>query len=327
MNIFKKSSFWIFLLILLLIVTILSILFGSVDIEFREIIDIMLGKDTPNSVIFWNIRLPRVIFSIITGINLAVSGLLLQIVLKNPMADPGILGISSGASLGAILVMLILPISASTLPLVAFLGGIFAFLMIMILAWNKEISPVRLILSGVAVNAMIGGIQSLILTLYSDKLQGVINFLNGNFSGKTWGQIDTMLIYSVPIFIIILLIRSKVNILNLPDKTAYNLGINIRNYRLIVASISVFLASITVSQVGLISFVGLVVPHLAKIIVGGNFKKLFPTTILMGAILVVFADFISRMIVRPLEIPISTVMSIIGGPYFLYLLHKQRGNK
>lgn len=134
-----------------------------------------------------------------------------------------------------------------------------------------------------------------------------------------------MLIYSIPIFIILLLFRSKINILNLPDSTAYNLGINIRNYRLIVASLSVFLASITVSQVGLISFVGLVVPHLAKIIVGGNFKKLFPTTILMGSVLVVFADFISRLIVRPLEIPIATVMSIIGGPYFLYLLHKQRG--
>lgn len=323
----KKSSFWIMLIFLLILVTILSISFGSVNIEFSEIIDIIIGKDTPNRVIFWNIRLPRVIFSIITGINLAVSGLLLQIVLKNPMADPGILGISSGASLGAILVMLILPISASALPFVAFLGGISAFLVIMIFAWNNDISPVRLILSGVAVNAMIGGIQSTIMTLYSDRLQGVINFLNGNLSGKTWAQIQTMLIYSIPIFILILLFRSKINILNLPDNTAYNLGINIRNYRFIVASLSVFLASITVSQVGLISFVGLVVPHLAKIIVGGNFKKLFPTTILMGSILVVFADFLSRMIVRPLEIPIATVMSIIGGPYFLYLLHKQRGDK
>ncbi|MDO4605651.1 MAG: iron ABC transporter permease [Helcococcus sp.] len=327
MKSFKKSSFWIILIFLLISVTILSISFGSVNIDFAEIMDIILGKDTPNRVIFMNIRLPRVIFSIITGINLAVSGLLLQIVLKNPMADPGILGISSGASLGAILVMLILPISTSALPLVAFLGGVSAFLMIMIFSWNNEVSPVRLILAGVAVNAMIGGIQSTIMTMYSDKLQGVINFLNGNLSGKTWIQIQTMLIYSIPIFIIILLFRSKINILNLPDNTAYNLGINIRNYRLIVASLSVFLASITVSQVGLISFVGLVVPHLAKIIVGGNFKKLFPTTILMGPILVVFADFIARMIVRPLEIPIATVMAIVGGPYFLYLLHKQRGDK
>lgn len=327
MKSFKKSSFWITLIFLLISVTILSISFGSVNIDFAEIMDIILGKDTPNRAIFMNIRLPRVIFSIITGINLAVSGLLLQIVLKNPMADPGILGISSGASLGAILVMLILPISASALPLVAFLGGVSAFLMIMIFSWNNEVSPVRLILAGVAVNAMIGGIQSTIMTMYSDKLQGVINFLNGNLSGKTWIQIQTMLIYSIPIFIIILLFRSKINILNLPDNTAYNLGINIRNYRLIVASLSVFLASITVSQVGLISFVGLVVPHLAKIIVGGNFKKLFPTTILMGPILVVFADFIARMIVRPLEIPIATVMAIVGGPYFLYLLHKQRGDK
>lgn len=327
MKSFKKSSFWITLIFLLISVTILSISFGSVNIDFAEIMEIILGKDTPNRAIFMNIRLPRVIFSIITGINLAVSGLLLQIVLKNPMADPGILGISSGASLGAILVMLILPISASALPLVAFLGGVSAFLMIMIFSWNNEVSPVRLILAGVAVNAMIGGIQSTIMTMYSDKLQGVINFLNGNLSGKTWIQIQTMLIYSIPIFIIILLFRSKINILNLPDNTAYNLGINIRNYRLIVASLSVFLASITVSQVGLISFVGLVVPHLAKIIVGGNFKKLFPTTILMGPILVVFADFIARMIVRPLEIPIATVMAIVGGPYFLYLLHKQRGDK
>ncbi|OOG23266.1 iron ABC transporter permease [Enterococcus casseliflavus] len=318
----------IYLSIILFFFLVLAIVFslkvGSVSITFSEIIAILQGAITENRSILMNIRLPRVIFSVLSGINLALSGLFLQIVLKNPMADPGILGISSGAALGATLVMLVLPVSVGLVPLVAFLGGILTFITILFLAWEKNLTPINMVLSGVAVNAIIGGIQSLIMIAFSDKLQGVITWLHGDLSGKEWQEVGILLSYSLPIIILSIFMIEKMNILNLPDKTVYSLGVNLRRNRMIIATISVFLAGVTISQVGLISFVGLIVPHISKLLVGGNMKKLFPCTILIGGLVTTIADLLARIIISPLEIPIGTIMSVLGGPFFLYLLSKQK---
>lgn len=319
---------YIYLSIILFFFLVLAIVFslkvGSVSITFSEIIAILQGAITENRSILINIRLPRVIFSVLSGINLALSGLFLQIVLKNPMADPGILGISSGAALGATLVMLVLPVSVGLVPLVAFFGGILTFITILFLAWEKNLTPINMVLSGVAVNAIIGGIQSLIMIAFSDKLQGVITWLHGDLSGKEWQEVGILLSYSLPIIILSIFMIEKMNILNLPDKTIYSLGVNLRRNRMIVATISVFLAGVTISQVGLISFVGLIVPHISKLLVGGNMKKLFPCTILIGGLVTTIADLLARIIISPLEIPIGTIMSVLGGPFFLYLLSKQK---
>ncbi|GAB6386314.1 FecCD family ABC transporter permease [Enterococcus cecorum] len=320
----KYCYLWVSLILFLLISIAFSLKIGSVSISFYEITELLEGGFTTNKNIFFNIRLPRVFFSVISGINLALSGLFLQIVLKNPMADPGILGISSGSALGATVVMLLLPVSVALVPLVAFLGGMVSFFIILLFAWEKSLSPTRLVLSGVAVNAIIGGLQSVLMITYSDKLQGVITWLNGDLSGKTWEQVKMILIYSLPIIILSIFMIDKMNILNLPDRTIYSLGVNVRQNRVIVASIAVFLAGITVSQVGLISFVGLIVPQIGKILVGGNMRKLFPCVMLIGSIVVTIADLLARSIISPLEIPIGTVMSVLGGPFFLFLLSKQK---
>ncbi|MEB7481143.1 FecCD family ABC transporter permease [Enterococcus faecalis] len=320
----KYCYLWVSLILFLLISIAFSLKIGSVSISFYEIKELLEGGFTTNKNIFFNIRLPRVFFSVISGINLALSGLFLQIVLKNPMADPGILGISSGSALGATVVMLLLPVSVALVPLVAFLGGMVSFFIILLFAWEKSLSPTRLVLSGVAVNAIIGGLQSVLMITYSDKLQGVITWLNGDLSGKTWEQVEMILIYSLPIIILSIFMIDKMNILNLPDRTIYSLGVNVRQNRVIAASIAVFLAGITVSQVGLISFVGLIVPQIGKILVGGNMRKLFPCVMLIGSIVVTIADLLARSIISPLEIPIGTVMSVLGGPFFLFLLSKQK---
>ncbi|WP_438785640.1 FecCD family ABC transporter permease [Enterococcus sp. DIV0421] len=318
----------IYLSIMLFLFLVLAIVFslkvGSVSITFSEINAILQGAITENRSILINIRLPRVFFSVLSGINLALSGLFLQIVLKNPMADPGILGISSGAALGATLVMLVLPVSVGLVPLVAFFGGILTFITILFLAWEKNLTPINMVLSGVAVNAIIGGIQSLIMIAFSDQLQGVITWLHGDLSGKEWQEVGVLLSYSLPIIIFSIFMIEKMNILNLPDKTIYSLGVNLRRNRMIIATISVFLAGVTISQVGLISFVGLIVPHISKLLVGGNMKKLFPCTILIGGLVTTIADLLARIIISPLEIPIGTIMSVLGGPFFLYLLSKQK---
>ena len=321
----KKYTRSLLLLVgLLLILCGVSILFGSVSIPLAEMGQILSGIKTKNFSVFIFIRLPRVIFSLITGINLAMSGLLLQTVLKNPLADPGIMGISSGSALGATVILLLIPVATSAIPFVAFLSGMLSFFLILLFSWDKHLSPIRLVLSGVAINAVIGGFQSILMMMYSDRLHGVITWLNGDLSGKTWNQVLLIIAYSIPAFLAVYGLLPKLNALNFSDDTVYSLGMSPRFYRTACAMLGVYLAGITVSQVGLISFVGLIVPHLARLLVGGNLKKLFPFTIVIGAILVVFADFTARMIISPLEIPIGTVMSLFGGPFFLYLLSKQK---
>ncbi|MGM0209262.1 iron complex transport system permease [Enterococcus sp. DIV0421] len=324
MIVMKHIYLSIMLFLFLVLAIVFSLKVGSVSITFSEINAILQGAITENRSILINIRLPRVFFSVLSGINLALSGLFLQIVLKNPMADPGILGISSGAALGATLVMLVLPVSVGLVPLVAFFGGILTFITILFLAWEKNLTPINMVLSGVAVNAIIGGIQSLIMIAFSDQLQGVITWLHGDLSGKEWQEVGVLLSYSLPIIIFSIFMIEKMNILNLPDKTIYSLGVNLRRNRMIIATISVFLAGVTISQVGLISFVGLIVPHISKLLVGGNMKKLFPCTILIGGLVTTIADLLARIIISPLEIPIGTIMSVLGGPFFLYLLSKQK---
>ncbi|QGN29550.1 FecCD family ABC transporter permease [Enterococcus casseliflavus] len=321
---FKAQKLWILLPIILVVSILVSAKLGSVPISLAEISQILIGKTTVNYSVFVNIRLPRICFSIFSGINLALAGLILQTVLKNSMADPGIMGISSGAALGATLMMLVLPLSVTLVPMVAFCGGMIAFLVILIFAWERNLSPLRLVLSGVAVNAIIGGFQATLMTVYSDKLQGVVTWLNGDLSGKTWEQVGLLTTYSIPIIVLLFMMSKRMNVMNLSDKTIQSLGVNIRQSRLFFSGLAVFLAGVTVSQVGLISFVGLIVPHIGKLLVGGNMKKLLPCTVLLGGIVMTMADLIARVVISPLELPVGTVMSVLGGPFFLFLLSKQK---
>ncbi|AVM43093.1 FecCD family ABC transporter permease [Fastidiosipila sanguinis] len=325
----KNHILFLFLLVLLIITILASTAFGSVRISWQEIIDILFkGEQGGNYQILINIRLPRVAFALVSGMCLAISGLLLQVVLKNPMADSGFLGISSGASLATTAVLLVISVSSVWIPIISFVGGMLAFIIILVVAWEKEISPTRLILTGAALNAILRGVQSFLMTMHSDKLHGVISWQNGNLAGKTWEQFLMFCVYILPALILIILLIPKLNVLNLSDQTIYSLGVPVRKYRIIISTLGVYMAAITVSQVGMIGFVGLIVPHIAKVLVGGNSKVNLPFTMLIGALLLTIADLFSRVVASPLEIPIGTVMSVIGGPFFLYLVaRKKRGEK
>ncbi|WP_159649686.1 FecCD family ABC transporter permease [Erysipelothrix aquatica] len=325
---FKNKISLIVLLIILFVLSITTVLssiaFGSIKINFTEIYEIIVkGQQTRNYQILVNIRLTRVVFAIVGGMSLGISGLLLQIVLRNPMADSGSLGISSGALFATTLVLLVIPLNSDLVPLVSFVGGMGSFFLILLISWEKELTPVRLILTGAALNAILRGGQSLFITLYSDKLQGVITWQNGNLAGKTWQEFWLYLMYIIPAFITITLLHRKINVLNLSEQTNYSLGVPIAKYRMIVATLGVYISAITVSQLGMIGFVGLLVPHMAKSIVGSSMKKSLPLTAILGSNLLLLADLLSRTIASPIEIPIGTVMSIIGGPFFLYLISRR----
>ncbi|WP_213536017.1 FecCD family ABC transporter permease [Paenibacillus sp. GYB006] len=311
--------------LILLIIIILAIGIGSVRLSPAEVLQTLTGSGSEQwNTILWNIRIPRVILALIIGANLAVSGALLQAVMHNPLADPGLTGVSSGAAVTVLFIMLVKPELSSLIPIAAIVGGGIAAAMVYGWAWTKTqgITPIRIILSGVAVNAVFGGVIGLLSILYSDKLPAALSWMNGSLSGKGMDAVLTILPYSAAGWIMALLCIRQANILRLGEQAAHNLGQNINRVRITLSFVAVFLASVSVSMVGLVGFVGLIVPHMARMMIGSDYKYSLPFSLALGAVVLIIADTIGRSMFSPLEIPAGIVMAMVGGPYFLYLMRK-----
>ena len=244
--------------------------------------------------------------------------------MKNPLADPGIIGISSGASLTAVLITAFFPSLFFFTPLLAFLGGMGAFLLVYSLSWKEGLSPLRIILVGVAVNAMFTGLMSAFNSGTGSNFSGVASIVNANITMKTWSDFRTLAIYATIGLIASLFVTGFCNILALEDKTAQSLGVHVNQSRMIISIVAVLLASISTAIIGPISFLGLIVPHIARLLVGSNHKVLIPYTMLLGAFTLLLADTIGRSVAAPNEISASIIMAVIGGPFFIFLL---RGSK
>lgn len=311
--------------ILLLVSVIFAIGIGSVRFTPAEIWQTLMGSGTDSAnTILWDIRIPRVLIALTIGANLAASGILLQAVMHNPLADPGLTGVSSGAAVSVLFIMLVMPEYTALVPLAAIAGGSIAAIMVYAWAWKKEsgFTPIRIILSGVAVNAVFGGVIGLLSILYSDKLPSALQWMNGSLSGKGMSDELAILPYSILGWIMAILCIRHANILRLGEQAAHNLGQNLNRVRFFLSFIAVFLAAISVSKVGLVGFVGLIVPHMARLIIGSNYKYSIPLSLMLGAILLITADTIGRSLFSPLEIPAGIIMAMAGGPYFLYLMRK-----
>nr|WP_249435951.1 iron ABC transporter permease [Paenibacillus sp. Marseille-Q4541] len=308
-----------------MIFVILAIGIGSVRLSPAEVLQTITGSGSEQwNTILWNIRIPRVLLALIIGANLAVSGALLQAVMHNPLADPGLTGVSSGAAVTVLFIMLVMPEFSSFIPIAAIVGGGIAAAMVYGWAWTKTqgITPIRIILSGVAVNAVFGGVIGLLSILYSDKLPAALSWMNGSLSGKGMDAVLTILPYSVAGWIMAFLCIRQANILRLGEQAAHNLGQNINRVRFTLSFVAVFLASVSVSMVGLVGFVGLIVPHMARMMIGSDYKYSIPFSLALGAVVLIAADTIGRSMFSPLEIPAGIVMAMVGGPYFLYLMRK-----
>lgn len=307
---------------LLIIFMILSIGIGSVQLSPMETIRTIFGSgETLSETIVWDLRIPRVIIAIIVGINLAISGALLQSVMRNPLADPGLTGVSSGAAVTVLFILLIFPEFGEWIPLAAVVGGLIAVTLVYALAWKKNgISPVRIILSGVAVNAVFGGITGLLSILYSDRLPSALQWMNGSLSAKGMGDVSILFPYSIIGWIAALFCIRSANILSLGENVAVNLGENTNRIRIVLSLVAVYLAAVSVSIIGMLGFVGLIVPHMSRLIVGSNYRLLMPMSMVLGAVILLVADTIGRSLFSPLDIPAGIVMAMVGGPYFLYLM-------
>ncbi len=301
---------------------------GAVKISPLEIMKtILYEKDTVRYQIIWNVRLPRTIVAAFVGICLSLSGAILQGIMRNPLAGPNIIGVSSGGGFFALIILIIFPKYYYLVPIGAFIGALSATLFIYSLAWKEGVLPTRLVLAGVAVSSLFSAGTNGLMTFFPDRVHGVLGFMVGGLSAITWKDVRIILPYAVLGMILILFLPDKLNILMLGDEVATGLGVRVEKARFAFIIISSLLAGAAVSVVGLLGFVGLIVPHMARLFIGSDYRYLFPGTIFFGASIVMICDTLSRILFAPMEIPVGIIMSALGAPFFLYLLRKKEGMK
>ena len=323
-SLLRVSSVMLVLLILLGLCSVLSLAVGSAGYSIQEILKaLFLQEDSPVKTIVLNLRLPRIILAILIGSSLSAAGALLQSVMRNPLADPGTIGVSAGAGTAATTILLIFPQLSASVPLFAFGGAALACVLIYTMAWKGGVDPTRIILSGVAINSVLGAYNSLLQLMNSDSLEGVLAFMNGSLSGRGWHQVQIAACYaSVGLVMAFLCIKSA-NALQLGEEMAKSLGVKVSLNRMLLSAVAAFLAAATVSVAGMIGFVGLVVPHIARLLVGSDYKVMMPVSVVLGAVVLLAADTVGRTVVPGMEIPVGIVMAVCGGPFFLYLLRKK----
>lgn len=317
-------------IILLIILFLISLNTGVIRIDPVTIVKTIFGSGTPrDELLLFEFRLPRITIAMLIGMGLAVSGAVLQGIVKNPLADPGIIGINAGAGLAVMLFVSYfsteLGNSVFIMPVLAFAGAGAAAVIIYAFSYKKDegVSPIRLILVGVAVAAGISALM-IVLTLKLDPrtYDFVATWLAGSIWGSNWNFVLALLPWLL-ILIPFVYMKSRVlDVLNLGDHTAVSLGMDLEKERRILLAAAVGLAAASVSVSGGIGFVGLIAPHMTRRLVGNKHKYVIPICALVGAVLVLTADTIGRVILQPAEIPTGVVVAIIGAPYFLYLLAK-----
>ncbi|MDR1914569.1 MAG: iron ABC transporter permease [Clostridiales bacterium] len=298
---------------------------GGLKTSLSQLLNGLFKEYDKTVAIIFELRFPRIIVALLGGALMAVSGVCMQAVMKNPLADPGIIGISSGAAFAAVLVAALFPALAVFIPIFSFLGGIVAFLLVYSLAWKGEISPIRLILVGIAVDAVFAGLYKAFEAMTGGRYSGAANIINANISLKTWGDVKMLTIYTVIAVVLCVFIVGKCNLLALSDQAMHGLGIKVGHTRIVVSIVSVLLASIFTAVIGTVSFLGLIVPHIARLLVGSDHKVLIPYSALLGGFIFLLADTLGRSVAYPYEISSSIVMALIGGPVFICLLKRSRG--
>lgn len=308
-------------LLLLGTIAITGVSLGNTSISLNQFIDTLTGNGaTLSQNVVWNLRLPRLLVAMIAGATLAVSGLLLQGVVRNPLAGPEIVGVTSGAGLGAMLVLVLLPnATPEILSLAASLGAVSAFAVVYLLSWQKGVLPTRLALVGIAVSAFCAaGINVLVVSAKLRVAQALV-WLSGSTYARQWDELGRLMILPTILLPIAWLFARRLDILALGEDVPRLLGMPLQRVRATIIAIAVFLSVAAVSTVGTISFVGLLAPHVGRLLVGHRHRQLVPIVAILGAILVSLADVIGRVAIAPKEIPSGLVTAMIGAPYFLWL--------
>lgn len=326
------------LLILVLAALLVALGSGSSRIPPGDVARILLvpfGVPLPEHIptsqitIVHQVRLPRVAAGLLVGAGLAAAGVTMQAIFRNPLADPGILGIGTGGSLGAVLAISTGLATAGlwTLPLCAFAGSLAAALTVYLLSLKRGRTNVAtLLLSGVALNACLGASISIMLLIADNfaELQGMLAWLVGGLAGRGWPHVIVMLAPVMLCIAALTVYTREMNLFLLGEETATGLGVNVPRVRFILIALSALLTGVVVSMAGAIGFVGLVVPHMLRVVIGPDHRVLLPASVLGGAAFLVLADTVTRSMALNQELPVGAVTGLIGGPFFLYLLWRSR---
>ncbi|HEE9846375.1 FecCD family ABC transporter permease [Clostridium perfringens] len=344
----KEEKVFIAVLLILLFISsiILGISFGAVDIPPYDVYRVFLYKvfgikignldEILNSTLFdiiWGVRMPRVLLGAFAGMALAMVGVIMQATIQNPLGDPYILGLSSGASLGATFSILIGfsgVLSSFGAPLGAFLGALMASIFVYFLARiGGRITPFKMILAGMVISSICSSLTSLIIFLSKDN-EGIrtVNFwMMGSLAGAQWSNIVLPIAISVIPLIYFFTQYRNLNLMVLGDETSITLGLNIEKHRKIYMILSSLITGVIVSVCGTIGFVGIMIPHIVRLIFGTDHKTLLPFSALVGAIFLIWADVIARCAITNMELPIGIITSVIGAPFLLWLMVKGTGEK
>jgi iron complex transport system permease protein len=338
----RISKYIVVLLLILMACVIIAAALGSANLSIKET-SIVIGSYIPginhlidksavdplSDKIITQIRLPRIFLSIFVGVALACAGVIYQGVFRNPLADPFIIGVSAGASLGATIGLMIVSgitfLSLSTASIFAFGGAIgVTFIVYNISRIRTKISVVTLLLAGVAISALISSINSFILIFRAQDMAKIIFWLMGGLTSASWNQ----LLIIAPVIIILLVISSffmkDLNLISLSDERASQLGVETEKIKKVLLILASLIAAAAVSVSGIIGFVGLITPHIMRLLVGPDNKRLFPAAAITGGIILLFSDTVARTVLAPREIPVGIITSIIGVPFFIYLLVKSK---
>lgn len=328
----KKNIFILLILIALIFATFLiSLNLGSFSMNPLEVIKTLIGQGSKgHNIVIFDIRLPRIIIALLVGTALATAGTLLQGVTKNDLADSGILGINSGAALFVVVYIFFMNgnvyegvsnFTIFTMPIVALSGALFGAFLIYILAWKNGISSSRLILVGIGINITFSSILTIFqLKFTTQEFNRVMAWTQGSIWGSNWKYVMAIAPLII-VFMTLTIYKSRyLDILNLGDEVSINLGINVERERGKLIIYAVILAGVATSVAGSISFLGLISPHIARKLVGPNHNTLIPISALIGTLILLIGDTISRNLLAPIEVPVGIVVAIIGVPYFVYLM-------
>ncbi|MBU5266683.1 FecCD family ABC transporter permease [Virgibacillus proomii] len=318
----KRIISFITIILLLSLVIVFSATTGSIHVSLVELIQGLISGTNDNVEVIKDLRLPRIIIAIFAGAALSVSGVLIQAVMRNPLAEPGIIGVSSGAGFMSMLMVSFFPTLFFYTPLFAFLGGSIAFFLVYSFSWKSGLNPLRMILIGVAIHAIFTSLSQTFNYRGSYTSSMVQEVTTSTLSMKKWADVEIIVVYGTIGLILAFLVFAWCNYLALEDKTVKSLGLNVNVARFVISSIAVLLAGIATATAGLFLFVGLLVPHIGRILVGTDHKVLIPFTAILGALLILLSDTLGRIIIAPNEIPASIIMALIGGPFLIFLLRK-----
>ncbi|GGG53679.1 FecCD family ABC transporter permease [Paenibacillus radicis (ex Gao et al. 2016)] len=317
---------------LIVVTAVASMSIGHSPVRLNRLIPIFLGEGTfKEEFVLFSVRLPRIIITFLSGMALALSGSILQSVTRNDLADPGIIGINSGAGVAIAVFFLYFPIDvgsfAYVLPLVAFAGALITAVLIYFFSFSRinGLNPIRLVLVGVGFSTALSGVMIVIISSAErSKVDFIAKWIAGNIWGSDWPFIWALLPWLILLIPFTLFKAQRLNLLSLSEESAIGVGVRLERERLVLIMAAVAAAASAVSVTGGIAFIGLMAPHIAKALVGPRNQLFIPVAVLLGGWLLLFADTVGRNLVDPDGVPAGIMVSLIGGPYFVYLLLKKK---